>query len=103
MLSLLKRLCIICIGKKTRNGVYYSTLTLKKHMTWWPGNTIEDFGFPTKIIDLIMCCITFSSLALKWNEVYFYNFSPKRGLRQGDHLSLPHMYGKIILSNLEKG
>ena len=43
--------------------------------------TLTDFGFPSRIISLIMFCVISSSLALNWNGDRMENFSPIRGLR----------------------
>lgn len=46
------------------------------------------FGFPPSIICLITWGVSGSNLAVLWNGSKLDNFSPARGLRQGDHLSL---------------
>lgn len=53
--------------------------------------TLKDFGFPQPIINLIMNCITFSSLSIKWNNEKLESFIPKRGLRQRDRMS-PYLF-----------
>lgn len=59
--------------------------------------TLVGFGFPTLTIDLIMICITFSFLSLKWNDEKLNNFTPTHGLRQGDYMSLIilALYGEV--------
>ena len=49
--------------------------------------TLIDFGFLDKIRKLIMFCVSSSSLSIVWNGVRLENFSPNRGLRQGDPMS----------------
>ena len=50
-----------------------------------------DFGFPPVLIELIMNCLSASSLSLLWNGSCLHNFSLTRGLRQGDPISL-HLF-----------
>lgn len=48
--------------------------------------TLKDFRFPENIIDLVMHCVSATSLSLKWNNEKLPNFAPKRGSRQDDPL-----------------
>lgn len=57
--------------------------------------TLAEFGFLTVRTDLIMSCISSSSLSFNWNKLD--NFAPTCGLRQGDP-----MYPYLFLFCLEK-
>lgn len=62
------------------------------HVKWdYLRGCLEDFGFPQIIVNLIMHCVSSSSLSLIWNGKRLENFSHTRGLRQGDHLS-PYLF-----------
>lgn len=50
-----------------------------------------DFGFSDIIRNLIMFCVASSSLSIVWNGVRLENFSPNRGLQQGDPMS-PYLF-----------
>lgn len=49
---------------------------------------LNHFGFPRKIIVIIMRCVRTTSSFILWNEEPTTAFRPSQGIRQGDHLSL---------------
>ena len=71
--------------------------------------TLIDFGFPQKIVDLIVFCVSASSLSLVWNGSRLNIFAPSRGLHQGDPMS-PYLFilcmeklSILIMDNVAKG
>uniref|UniRef100_A0A2N9F2I1 Reverse transcriptase domain-containing protein n=1 Tax=Fagus sylvatica TaxID=28930 RepID=A0A2N9F2I1_FAGSY len=54
-------------------------------------HTLQFFNFPSTWIDLIMSCISSSSLSILVNGECLEKFSPSRGIRQRDHLS-PYIF-----------
>ena len=49
-------------------------------------DTLRDAGFPTTLINLIMECISSTSVQILWNGEPTDVFSPSRGIHQGDPL-----------------
>ena len=71
--------------------------------------TLVDFGFLERIIELIMFCVSDSTLSLVWNRSRLGSFSPNCGLRQGDPLS-PYLFvlcmeklSLMIADSVDKG
>ncbi|XP_061362932.1 uncharacterized protein LOC133306628 [Gastrolobium bilobum] len=54
-------------------------------------DTLKDVGFPESTSQLILSCISTSSLSLLWNGVATSKFLPGRCIRQGDPIS-PYLF-----------
>lgn len=51
-------------------------------------NVLTNIGFPDKLIHVIMACISSVNMSIKWNRHGTTYFKSKKGLRQGDPMSL---------------
>lgn len=50
-------------------------------------DTIEDIGYPDSLVQLIWHCISSTTMQVLWNGEALEEFSPSRGIRQGDPIS----------------
>ncbi|XP_072074409.1 uncharacterized protein [Arachis hypogaea] len=78
---------------KSRKGTMVFKIDLEKaydKVDWhFLEATLVRFGFPKATINLILNCVTSSSLAVLWNGNRLQNFNPKRGLRVSQGLWNP--------------
>ncbi|XP_057432405.1 uncharacterized protein LOC130725171 [Lotus japonicus] len=83
---------------KRRGGLVALKIDLEKaydRVSWdFLRATLYDFGFPPSIVDLIMWGVQSASISILWNGTKLESFTPQRGLRQGDPLS-------VILRNFQ--
>lgn len=52
--------------------------------------TLYDFCFPGRFVDLIINCVSSFDFSIVWNGTRFPAFNPKRRLRQG--LKTPYLF-----------
>ncbi|XP_074314431.1 uncharacterized protein LOC141649645 [Silene latifolia] len=77
--------------KKGSKGIMAIKIDLEKaydRLRWsFIYDTLSDMGFPRLIIDVVMECVSSARMQILWNGEPTEQFTPTRGVRQGDPLS----------------
>ena len=80
---------------KGRHGIMALKIDLEKaydRVSWtFLYDTLNEAGVPATLVDVIMTCVSTSTMQILWNGDMTDSFTPSRGLRQGCPLS-PYLW-----------